>query len=97
MTDNTDLPRDLGRLEGRITALESRVAEGDRRNEAAFDELKHTLGEIKTQLSSAALIDASRVGNIKGAWWILTALLSVAGTIGGIVAWLLKANLNPHQ
>ena len=88
---STELHRDLGRLEGRITALEGRVAESDRRNEAAFGSLQEGIDQINERLTQSALIDASRVGNVKGAWWIITALLSVAGTIGAGVTWMFKS------
>lgn len=87
---DADLHRDLGRLEGRITALESRVADSDRRNEAAFAALQTSLDAIDEKLTNAAVLDAGRVGNIKGAYWVLGALLSAAGAIGGVIAWLLK-------
>lgn len=95
MADN-DLHRDLGRLEGRITALESRVAESDHRNEAAFESLQEGIDRINARLSEAALIDAGRVGNIKGAWWVLAAMLSAAGTIGGAMTWAIKSFTAPH-
>jgi len=95
MADEAQIHRDLGRLEGRIGALESRVAESDRRNEAAFAELQKGLDGINEKLSEAALVDASRVGNVKGAWWIISALLTVAGSIGGVIAWLIKGYANP--
>lgn len=89
MPDN-DIHRDLGRLEGRIGALESRVAESDRRSEAAFAALQEGLDAINKKLAEAALVDAGRVGNFKGAWWVLSALLAASSTIGGVIAWLLK-------
>lgn len=96
MADEAQIHRDLGRLEGRIGALEGRVAESDRRNEAAFAALQESLDAINQKLTESALVDASRVGNFKGAWWVLSALLAASSTIGGIIAWLLKSAAPPH-
>lgn len=95
MADEAQIHRDLGRLEGRIGALEGRVAESDRRNEAAFESLQAGLDAINQKLTESALVDASRVGNFKGAWWVLGALLSAASAIGGVLAWALKTYTNP--
>ena len=90
MSDPAQIHRDLGRLEGQINALEKRVSDSDRRNEAAFTALQESLDAINQKLTESALVDASRVGNFKGAWWVLSALLAASSTIGGVIAWLLK-------
>jgi len=90
MPDEAQIHRDLGRLEGRIGALESRVAESDHRNEAAFAELQKGLDGINEKLSEAALVDASRVGNFKGAWWIISLLLSIPGLIGAAITYFVN-------
>lgn len=90
MPDEAQIHRDLGRLEGRIGALEGRVAESDRRSEAAFVSLQKGLDEINKRLDDAALVDASRVGNLKGAWWIISALLAIPGLIGAAITWAIN-------
>ncbi len=91
MAGESDLHRDLGRLEGRLTSVEIRMADSDRRTEAALKTLQEGIDSIHERLVQSAMVDAGRVGSIKGAWWIITAMLSFAGAIGGLVAWLIKS------
>jgi len=90
MADEAQIHRDLGRLEGQITALRDRVGDLERRNEAAFAELQKSLDAINQKLAESALVDASRVGNFKGAWWIISLLLSIPGLIGAAITYFVN-------
>lgn len=66
MTDmtQTDLHKDIGRMEGQLAAMEDR-----------FDRMETTLERIDTRL---ARIEA-RESELRGAWWVLAAIATVIG------------------
>jgi uncharacterized protein YPO0396 len=103
MAEN-ELHRDIGRLEGRISALEHQLSEhrtgmtmalADMRNDmkAAMAELKVSVDEIKAHIQSDNLTDAQRLGAVKGAWWVIGLVSASLITIGGLVASILRAVL----
>ncbi len=72
--DAADLHRDLGRLEGRVSALEASVRT-----------LDYRLGNIEQALAEIKEI----IGRARGGWQALTLLATGAAALGGAVAWLL--------
>lgn len=96
MAEN-ELHRDIGRLEGRISALEHQLSEhrtgmtmalADMRNDmkAAMAELKVSVDEINAHIQKDDIVDAQRVGAVKGAWLVIGLVSASLMTLGGL-AW----------
>lgn len=73
----SDVHRDLGRLEGRLSSLENQMAQDRETNASALRAIKGDVEEIKTILAKRAEEDASRMGMVKGGWWVLGLVVSV--------------------
>lgn len=103
MAEN-ELHRDIGRLEGRISALEHQLSEhrtgmtmalADMRNDmkAAMADLKSAVDEINAHIQADNITDAQRVGAAKGAWWVIGLVAASLVTLGGLAASILRAVL----
>lgn len=104
MAEEAQMHRDMGRLEGRIGALESQLAEhrtgmtmalADMRNDmkAAMADLKASVDEINAHIQSDSITDATRVGAVKGAWWVIGLVSASLITLGGLAASILRTVL----
>lgn len=69
-----------------MEALERRQIETDDRVAQAFVEVKLSLKEINSKLTVIELNDVSRVGNVRGAWMTLSAILAIAGAFGAAIS-----------
>lgn len=99
-----NLPRDMGRLEGRISSLEHQLSEhrtgmtvalGEVRADlkAAVGELNSKLDGIAAHITAGDLTDAQRVGAVRGAWWVIGLVSAALITLGGLAASILRAVL----
>jgi hypothetical protein len=68
---DTDLHRDIGRMEGRLDAMEER-----------FDRVEKTLERIDTRLAEIIGRDNER----KGAWLAIVTIATALGAIAGTIA-----------
>jgi hypothetical protein len=76
------LDRDIGRLEGKVEAMSSRMGNIEVAVRDGFASVEKQLGELKENRAA-----------IKGGWWALTAILAIAATLGGSVSGAIKALL----
>lgn len=83
--------RSLGRLEGRVGAMERELRDDRAANKLVFDEMKATLADIQKTLHDSALVDASRTGHFKGGWAVLSAIGAALASLIGLAAVGLKA------
>ena len=74
------LDRDIGRLEGEVRAIGSRIVNIETDVKAGFASVEKRLTEL-----------AENRAAVKGGWWALTAILAIAATLGGSVSGALKA------
>jgi hypothetical protein len=104
MPGDSDIHRDLGRLEGRIGALESQLAEhrtgmtmalADMRSDmkASMAELKTAVDAINTHITKDDLTDAHRVGAVRGAWAVIALVSASLVTLGGLLWAILRTFL----
>lgn len=71
--------RELGRLEGMVSALDKRVSDNEINSKAELQEVKQMLAEI------LALINSGR-----GAWWMLVKIGTLGTALGTALAFLVK-------
>ena len=72
MTNHDDLHRDIGRMEGRLSAVEDRLG----KMEAVLERIDNRLAKIE-----------SREHERKGAWWALTVIAGgVSGFVAWVVS-----------
>lgn len=92
MTDeHISRDREIGRLEGRVGAIERELREDREANKAFYQEVRLALAEIKQTLHESALEDATRHGRFKGGWAVLSAIGAALVAIGGLAINGLKA------
>lgn len=75
-TTNTDLQRDMGRVEASLEALEKIVSKG-------FEDIKGELHDLKQEVAALKLAESQRKGAFSLGQWLI-------GAIGGGVALLVQ-------
>lgn len=81
MANETDLHRDIGVLQGRLSALETQVRDNQARTESAMAQMAQSMRDMAKQVSEVhdAMLTA------KGGMRTLIATSGASATLGGLV------------
>ena len=91
---NNDIHRDMGKLEAEVTGVKDRMTRLETVVKEGFDKIEAAIGSAAERSVERHEGLEGRMRNVedreqrrKGAWGIFVAM---AGTIGGLVAWLVQ-------